>query len=521
MNFFQKGFNSKGRTDNVIRNVNVSLICQFINTIMGFVSRSIFIKLLGETYLGVNGIFGNILTILNFAELGIGTAIVYNLYKPLKEHDEAGVGVLVNFYKKAYFVIGLIITVAGLLLAPFLNYLIKDQPDVKESIYLLYILFLASTVVTYFNAHKKSLLGADQKGHINNIYHQVVHTFQIVMQIVVLLLTHNYILYLLIQIFSNVLENILIARQTDKLYPFLKKYKKTKLEKNLFDSIKKDVGALTIYKLNHAVLHGTDNVLIASIVKNGVQVVGKYANYTLISETINMILGIVTNTLTPSIGNLNAETDIKKKESVFNTTLFVCAWLYGFACTGIMALSEQFLSVWVGKEFALGSLTVFSIALQLYVRQVHYAAYTYRVTTGLFVQSKYVPFLTTIVNLGLSIYLGKIWGLFGILLATSIARIVTIGISDPLLVYKHVFKKSPFTYYLRYGIYTALVVLCYFAANFVIGFIRIDGWLGFILCVLVFSIVFNAIFMAFSFKTNEFRYVKNVALKFIKKIIKR
>ncbi len=520
MSLFQKGFNNKGRTDNVVRNINVSLICQLLNTVIGFVSRSIFIKLLGETYLGVNGIFGNILTILNFAELGIGTAIVYNLYKPLKERDEAAVGTLVNFYKKAYFVIGFIITVVGLALAPFLNYLIKDQPDVKESIYLLYILFLASTVVTYFNAHKKSLLGADQRGHINNIYHQVVHTIQIVLQMAILLLTHNYILYLLIQIFSNILENILIARQTDKLYPFLKKYKKTKLQKDLFASIKKDVGALTIYKLNHAVLHGTDNVLIASIVKNGVQVVGKYANYTLISETINTVLGIITNALTPSIGNLNAETDTRKKEGIFNTTLFVCAWTYGFACAGIMALSKQFLSVWIGKEFALGGLTVFSIALQLYVRQVHYAAYTYRVTTGLFVQSKYVPFLTTVINLGLSIYLGKLWGLFGILLATSIARIVTIGISDPVLVYKKVFNKNPIFYYLRYALYTLVVIACYSAAQYVINFINIGGWLGFIINIIVFTFVFNGIFMLLMFKTKEFEYVKSVALRFLKKLIK-
>lgn len=520
MRFFQIGFNTKGRTDNVVRNINVSLICQLVNTIMGFVSRSVFIKLLGETYLGINGIFGNILTILNFAELGIGTAIVYNLYKPLKEHDEAGVGTLVNFYKKAYLVIGIIITVVGLLLAPFLYYLIKEQPDVKESIYLLYILFLASTVVTYFNAHKKSLLGADQRSHINNIYHQVVHTIQILLQIVVLLFTHNYILYLLIQIFSNILENILIARQTDKLYPFLKNYKKSKLEKGLFNSIKKDVSALTIYKLNHAVLHGTDNVLIASIVKNGVQAVGRYANYTLISETINTVLGIVTNALTPSIGNLNAETDIKKKESVFNTTLFVCAWTYGFACSGIMALSKQFITVWVGKEFALGSLTVFSIALQLYVRQVHYAAYTYRVTTGLFVQSKYVPFFTTLINLGLSIYLGKLWGLFGILLATSIARIVTIGISDPVLVYKNVFQKNPIFYYLRYAAYTLLVIVCYLVSQFAIGFIGVSGWIGFILNFIVFSIVFNTIFILLTFKISEFGYVKSIVLRYINKFIK-
>lgn len=521
MNLFQKGFNKKGRTDNVVRNINVSLICQLVNTIMGFVSRSIFIKLLGETYLGVNGVFGNVLTILNFAELGIGTAIVYNLYEPLKNKDEARVGMLVNFYKKAYLVIGAVISIVGLALAPFLDYLIKEQPDVKESIYLLYILFLSSTVVSYFNAHKKSLLGADQRSHITNIYHQVAHTAQIFLQIVFLYFTRNYVLYLLIQIACHIVENVLIARETDRLYPFLKKHKKSKLEKGLMTSIKKDVGALTIYKLNHAVIHGTDNIIIAAILKNGVQTVGKYANYTLISETINTILGIVTNALTPSIGNLNTEKDINKKESVFNTTLFVCAWIYGFACAGIMALSKSFITVWVGDTFVLGSLIVFSIALQLYIRQVHYAAYTYRVTCGLFVQSKYVPILTTVINLGLSIYLGKLWGLFGILIATSISRVVTIGISDPFLVYKHVFKKSPMAYYLRYFLYTFLVVVCYFSARFVIGFITIGGWFGFTINAIVFSLIFNGLFILLTFRFKEFDYIKNIALRYVKKIFRR
>lgn len=518
MNLFQKGFNNKSRTENVIRNTNVSLICQLINTALGFVSRSVFINMLGETYLGVNGIFSNVLTILNFAELGIGTAIVYNLYAPLREHDEQRVGTLVNFYKKAYLAIGVIITVAGLIMAPFIKLIIREQPEVKESIYVLYLLALAGTVATYYNAHKKSLLGADQKQHITNIYHQLIHTLQIVLQLGFLLLTRNYILYLVIHIICQITENILVAKETDRSYPFLKLYKKSKLEKGLFSSIKKDVGALTIYKLNHAVLFGTDNILIAALEKNGVQSVGKYANYTLITETLNMILGIVTNALTPSIGNLNAESDKKKKESIFNTTLFVCAWGYGFISAGSMALSERFISIWVGDKYVLGKLIVFSIVSQLYIRGVHYAAYTYRVTSGLFVQSKYVPILTTTINLVLSIYLGKIWGLFGILIATSIARIVTIGISDPVLVYKNIFKRNPFIYYGRYIAYLILVIICYFVSMLVINLITISGWLGFIVCGIVFTVIFNLLFAILVFKTNEFKYMKQMATRIFSKI---
>lgn len=521
MKFFSSGFNNKGRTDNVIRNVNVAMICQIINTLMGFLSRSFFIAMLGKTYLGVNGIFSNILTILNFAELGIGTAIVYNLYKPLKERDEVGVSALVNFYKKAYFVIGLIMAVVGLSLTPFLNILISEQPDVKESISLLYVLFLTSTVCSYVNAHKKSLLGADQKQHITSIYHQLGHTIQIVAQMAFLYFTHNYIIYLIIQIVCRLLEGWLIAREADRLYPFLKANKKAKIENGLFRSIKKDVGALTIYKLNHAAIHGTDNILIAALETNGVQAVGLYANYTLISETINTILGIVTNALTPSIGNLNAEKDIKKKESIFNTSLFLCSWTYGFACCGMFSLSEAFVTNWLGKDYVLSQAIVFVVALALYIRSVHYPAYTYRVTSGLFVQSKYVPLFTTLVNLGLSIWFGKLWGLFGILLATSLARILTIGISDPFFVYKYVFNKNPFSYYLHYIGYALVVVVSYFVANFLCGRINVGGWIGFILSAVAFSVLFNLVFVAITYRSKEFKTVLSVAIKYIGKIIKK
>lgn len=521
MKLFRGGFNDRGRTENVIRNINVALICQAANTILGFVSRSFFISMLGKTYLGLNGVFSNILTVLNFAELGIGTAIVYNLYQPLKDHNEKKVSTLVNFYRNAYLVIGCVIACVGLLLTPFLTYLIKEQPEVKENISLLYILFLSSTVVSYFNAHKKSLLSADQKQHVTNIYHQLVHTVQIILQMIILLLTREYILYLLIQIVCLIVENILVSKKADKLYPFLKNYRKNKIEKDLYVSIKKDVGALTIYKLNSAIIHGTDNILITALQSDGVQAVGLYANYTLITETLNTILGIITNALTPSIGNLNTEKDINKKEQIFYTTLYVCSWAYGLACAGIMALSDRFISSWIGSEFILDKAVVFAIVLQLYIRSVHYAAYTYRVTCGLFVQSKYVPILTSLLNIGLSIYLGMKFGLFGILFATSIARILTVGISDPYLVYKYVFRKSVKAYYKRYILYAVLVVLAYYLAELTAGFVSINGWYGFILSGMIFVIVFNAFFIACTIKSPEFSYVRGLVIRTLKKMSKQ
>lgn len=518
MKLFQAGFNRRGRTENVVRNVNIALVCQIVNTLLGFVARSAFIRMLGETYLGVNGIFSNILTVLSFAELGIGTAIVYNLYKPLKDRNEREVGALMQFYRNAYLVIGVLIAVVGLLLIPFLELLISEQPDIKENISLLYVLFLSSTVISYVNAHKKSLLNADQKQYIASLYHQFMHFVQIALQIALLFLTKNYILYLAVQILCKLTESILVARQTERLYPFLRQMRGEKLAKEKIGSIKKDVGALFIYKINSVIIHGTDNILIAALETNGVQTVGLYSNYTLISETANMMLGIFTNALTPSVGNLNAGEDRSKKERVFFTILFVSAWLYGYACSGIYALSDEFVKVWLGSKFVLSPIVVFAVALQLYIRSVHYAAYTYRITNGLFVQSKYVPILTSLVNIGLSIWWGIEWGLVGILLATSAARILTIGISDPVLVYKHVFRKSPLRYYLRYAGYLLLTVGAFVVSNLVCDLIPLNGWIGFAVKFIVYSVLFNGVFLLATMRSQEFRYVWETGTQYVKKL---
>ena len=190
--------NTNSRTKSVTINTTVSLVCQFFNLILNFITRTIFIKLLGAEYLGVNGLFTNILTILSFAELGIGNAIVFNLYKPLSVRDESKISSLMLLYRKAYTIIGIIVFVTGLLVTPFLNLVVKSKPDIQENIELLYLLFLTNTVVSYFFVYKKNIIIADQKNYITLIVSQVMLVIKMILQTLFLLLTCNYIIYLII-----------------------------------------------------------------------------------------------------------------------------------------------------------------------------------------------------------------------------------------------------------------------------------------------------------------------------------
>jgi len=507
MNFFNTGFNHDGRVVNVIRNMKVSFLCKIISLILSFISRSIFISMLGKTYLGVNGIFSNILMLLSLTELGLGTAVVYSLYKPLKEHDEQTIVSLLSFYQKVYYAIGLIILTVGLFLLPFLKLLIKEQPDIRENIIHLYLLHLIGTVCTYFYAHKLSLLKADQKSYIGDLFAELFRVIQIILQVIILLLTANYFLYLTIQLSCNFLMMLCLASQVDKIYPFLHQIHPKKLSKNFLETIQKDIKSLFLYRINRVIIHGTDNILIASLVANGVQIVGLYSNYVMIAETANMILSVITNTFTHSIGNLNTEDDIEKKERIFYCVLLICAWLYGFTCAGILCFAGNFIELWVGSEYVLGISVVAAEVLQVYIRSVHFAAYTYRITSGLFVQAKYIPLLTSAMNIVLSIWWGKIWGLFGIIFATSIARIFTIGISDPYFVYKYVFNKNVIHYYIRYFYYLSVTVCAAYVGYLCTHFVTLSGLSGFVLTVLIFSIIFNFIYIILVAWTSEFSYI--------------
>ena len=199
------------RTKNAIRNSYVGLIAQVITLFLNFINRTFFIKLLNVEYLSLNGLFSNILSILSFTELGVGTAIAYALYKPVAYEEKEKIKSLLNYYKKVYRIIGITIFGLGLVLIPLFPFIIKEVPDVKESIYLIYILMLASTSATYFFSYKCTLLNVNQQNYLVTLFTNVSKVALVIFQIIFLLLTHNYIVYLLLQIFFNILGYILIS----------------------------------------------------------------------------------------------------------------------------------------------------------------------------------------------------------------------------------------------------------------------------------------------------------------------
>ena len=506
------------RTANTAKNASFGLASQLLNIILSFISRTVFIYVLGVEYLGINGLFTNILMLLSFAELGIGNAIIYGMYKPLAMDDKEKIKSLMALYEKAYKAIGLFVFITGLLIIPFMDYIIKEAPNISESITLIYVLFLLNTSLSYFFVYKKSIITADQKNYVVLFYQQLFKIGQTLAQILFLWITGQYLIFLVIQIMITLLNNIYVSRKADKMYPFLKEEKAKSLEKEEQSSIFANVKALFLYKFGSVVLNGTDNIIISAII--GITAVGLNSNYVLIISALTAIVGQIMNGFTASVGNLNAVGTKETKERAFNKIFFVSAWMYGFCSVGLYLFLNKLIVLWIGEAFIFSDLVVFAIVLHFYVNSVHFTAYTYRVTMGLFVQGRWAPLAAAIINVVLSFWLGSTIGIAGIFFATSIARLLTTGIVDPILVYRNGFDKSPLHYYFRYFFFAGLFIGLYFLMKLIVSFVSIPGLSGFIIEIIAVSLLFNVIMAAIFWKYQDFVEVRRAILGLINNKLK-
>lgn len=497
----------RSRTEYSLINMLTGIAGYGIDTVMGFVCRVIFVRTLATDYLGVSGLFTNILSMLSLAELGIGSAITYALYKPLADNDENKITAIMQFYRKAYAAIGCFVAVIGLAVIPFLNLIITDPPNIRESIYLLYLLYLTNTVLSYFFSYRQSLLTASQRQYIVSGYNYVITISQSILQTVYLLVTHEYIGYLLIQIAGSITYNVWISTKVGKDYPYIKNQNVAPLSKQERRSLFRNIKALAINKVSGVLVNSTDNIAITYFI--GLTSVGLSSNYTLLSSTVGKIIGLVFNALPGSIGNLNASEDESARYRFFNVLSLMNFWLFGWGAIGIALVSGDLVKWLFGAEYVLPMRIPIIIAINSYTIGMLQASYTYKSTLGLFRYGQYLLFFTGIINLALDVVLGRKFGVFGIYLATLIARTCTNLWYEPYAVYRYGLKKNPMLYWARYvknaaillfagGTCWSLCSLCHFSA---MG----NAVVKFAICV----VVPNALFWVCFRKSEEYSYLQS------------
>lgn len=501
------------RTLNSIKNIKYSMIGQVLNLLASFITRRIFIMVLSTEYLGLNGLFTNILSILSLAELGVGSAIIYSMYKPLAEKDETKLKALMGLYKTSYISIGIVIIIIGLSITPYLDFFIKDMPDIPN-IRIIFMMYVLNAGFSYFFSYKRSLLIADQRKYVESFYHYLFYILRNIFQIIILLTTKNFFLYITIQLLTTLVENIVIAIQADKYYPFLKDKGKEKLEVEEKKEIFKNIKALMLHKIGSVIVMGTDNVIISKFV--GIIQVGIYSNYILIINALSQVFDMIFQSITASIGNLAVTEKEDKNRFIFDCSDLLDFWLIGFASIALFNLFNPFINIWVGEKYLFPMSIVSLIVISFYLTGRRKSVLSFREAMGLFWYDRYKPIFEALINLIVSISLATRLGVEGVIIGTIVSTITTCFWVEPYILYKHGFKSTSRPYFLRYIKFTIIMIIVG-AITWVLTSLFPSTFLGFIGKMFVTGIVPNILFLLIFWRTKEFQYIYKGILSYVKR----
>ena len=433
----------ESRTKNTLLNITFSFIYQILSIILGFLNRTIFIYVLGVNYLGLSGLFKDVLTMLSLSDLGLNVALTYSMYEPLAKKDYRKLAALTNFYRQVYHIIAIIFSLIGILLIPFLKYIINlKHPIPYTNIY--YILFLANTVSSYLVIYKTSILTSDQKDYVLNKYKSIFSFFQTAFMTLFLWLTHSYFIYLFIQLIFTYAQNFYCSHVAVKLYPFIEK--KIAISKKEIKVLLKNIYSVFIYKVSGVLLSATDNMIISIMI--GTSIVGIYSNYSMILVEAQVVINTFFYSITASLGNLIVNSNEEERYKVFLTMQIISDIVSCICVSCFTFLLQDFIGLWLGRHFLINKCAFGAVILNFYLQVNLMPVWVYREATGLYQQTKYVMLLTAVINLFLSVILAKSIGLAGILFASAISRLLTYFWYEPIILFNSYFRYPSYNYFL-------------------------------------------------------------------------
>lgn len=477
-----------------------------ITFLLQMLNRKILVYTLPAEYLGLNGLFSNILLMLSLAELGVGSAIIYSLYQPLREENFEVVQSLMELYRKVYISIGIIVLVLGGSLTPFLHVFIAKMPQSIANLKIYYLLYVINTGMSYFFAYKRSLVICDQKQYLVTIVETVGKIFLNFGQIIILWKTRNFLYYLILQVISTTGVNCCISVMADRLYPHLKTEKAKPLDAKILQTIKKNVMAMFCHKIGNVIVNATDNLIITKFVS--LVATGLYSNYTLITAALNGVVGQVFSSLTASVGNLIAENNPEYDKIIFHRILFLNYWIYAFCSICVCCLINPFIALFFGPQYVLGVLCTIVISVNFYLSGMRKTVIIFKDAAGIFWNDRYKALAESIVNLIFSIPFAIKWGIVGVLVGTTISTLTVAFWIEAYVLYKYHFKRSVKEYFLTqmlYGILTLAVgiVVYYFSRLY-----YIENFMDLLIMSIICAIVINIFLALCFFKTLNFIFYK-------------
>ena len=449
------GFNKQSRALSMLKTSGVGTICHALNIFAGFAYRTAFIAILSERYLGINGLFTDILGLISIAELGIGVSIAYRFYKPIADNDVEHVARLMRFYKQVYYCVAGVVAVLGLALFPFLDNLIRDTSEVPADVnlHVVYLLFLAQSVASYFFTYRLTIWNADRKYHVTLFTTMLADTLRFGVQFLVLWLTRSFICTLAVGLFFIFFYNFVLSVWTTRCYPevFAPCGALPRAEKV---GIFTDAGAMMLHRIGGAIVACTDSLVLSKFV--GLAAVGFYSNYALLTGSLSRLVNQVIGGFTSNYGNAYALLKDEELYQFFRKMQFLNLAISGFTSSCLFLLLGPFIHLWLGERMRLDFLAEAVISILFYMQTSWITSGTNIMASGLFVRDKPRPLIEAALNIVISIALVKRYNVAGVFIGTIVSNGLTAFWRAPYLLFTLKFHCSTWRYWAQYVRMTAL-----------------------------------------------------------------
>lgn len=505
----------ESRTRNSRNNIITGLLANIIGIILPFINRTVILYTLGYEYQGLNTLFTSILSTLSLAELGMSAAVVFCMYRAVAENDIIEQCALLNFFRKVYFVIGMVIFLFGIILVPFLPLLIKGQYPSNINIYFLFFLFLIQTCVTYwFFGYKSIIFSANQKEAVVNKVQMLVTTIRYTVQFFILILSNSFYLYVVASIAGNILQNAVIAFLSKREYPEL--ICVGSITKERKSELKGKISGLFLNRISNEIRNSSDNITISLFL--GLQIVASYGNYYYIMNAIYCMFGIIVRGMSASVGNSVVIESIDKNYRDFHRFGFLLAFLNSVATCCMFSIFQPFIYIWAGKELVLANSSMILFCMYFYMMNVNNPINLYFETNGLWNRAKHLFILSAIFNLILNFILCVFIGINGILIATIFSIVLFSIIGRLKLLYNNYFREYKMTEFLgnemKYFSVTIVACLTSFLLNMLLD---VEGIAGIILGLAI-AVATSLICWYLFFRKSKYF---SESITFIKRLIKR
>lgn len=508
-------YNNEKRISSALKTSITSVLYYIIQIISALLYRIIFLEYFTLNYLGINGLFSNILTLLSLTELGITTPIVNRLYKPFDDKDVVKIRKLLKFYGTVYKYIFGVIIILGVLICPFIKFFIKDisQIPAEINIYFVYILFLFQTASTYLLAHYQSVISVDRKQYILNYVNIVISLVRYGIQIILVIFSRNYVLVLLSGIVINILANYLISIYVKKKYTNIcngEEQLDSKDKKSIFSDSKK----VLVHRIGYKTLTATDNIIISSFI--GLYETGLYSNYLMITNYLTNFVGQLLGNLSGIIGNVIVSDDKEHVYEVFQRLMFVCFWVSSSLTILLYGFFNEIIRIWLGVQYCFSTRTVTLLCIYFYITNLRTIPNTFIGVSPLFTKDVMRPIIQAVVNLVVSIILVQIIGIDGVIIGSIVCVFITVFWREPYLLYRYLFNKSFLDFWYIHIRFTLLTgILCYLLYECVNHYV-INDFISLILVGGISAITIQLLFCILFRRNPAFKYFYNYLINALK-----